>query len=444
MNVLIADDEPMTRSLLRRVLVREFNCPVSEAKDGLEALSVAGSKPTNLIITDLRMPVMDGIELLEALRQFPPLAGVPVVMMTAARETGPVHRAIELGVTDYLLKPLQADRVAKRLRAVIDKISRQGVGSAVDVAGRVEIDDQTPLLIADGSADFRHFFVSTLSSNRIVHQASSGVVALQRCVESRPGIVVVGSELGVLGPELLMRKLRSMPELSSTRIFAILPKQALDQSLPAGLADAILTRTFVPDDFRAQFERSLGRMRKAEDVLAAHPSLRLQVASAAEQVFGMMLQIEVQLSFDVQPRPVPEVVIASATLGLPDTSEDLTMALRSDLASASRIAAGMTNVEVASVSRDDALGAVAEVLNIIAGLVKTALEDSGVRATLGASTRSIDPAGDLSAGATGKVQATVQTADAGIQFVLQLFSRPAGDASAPTPSEVAPAPAPAS
>ena len=48
---------------------------------------------------------MDGIGLIEALRQVPALAAIPVVMMTAAREQGPVHRAIELGVTDYLLKP---------------------------------------------------------------------------------------------------------------------------------------------------------------------------------------------------------------------------------------------------------------------------------------------------------------------------------------------------
>jgi CheY-like chemotaxis protein len=58
------------------------------------------------------MPVMDGIELVEALRKVQALAAIPVVMMTAARDQGSVHRAIELGVLDYLLKPLQADRLA--------------------------------------------------------------------------------------------------------------------------------------------------------------------------------------------------------------------------------------------------------------------------------------------------------------------------------------------
>ena len=97
MNVLIVDDDPMTRVLLRRVLVREFNCEVSEAGDGRVALKVAGAAPPDLVISDVWMPVMDGIEMLEALRQFPPLADVPVVMMTAARETDHVHRESQTG-----------------------------------------------------------------------------------------------------------------------------------------------------------------------------------------------------------------------------------------------------------------------------------------------------------------------------------------------------------
>src|SRR6185503_14628997 len=141
MNVLIVDDEPMTRSLLRRVLTRDCGCTVSEATDGLAALSSCGTTPPDLIITDLRMPVMDGIELIEALRQVPALAAIPVVMMTAAREQGPVHRAIELGVTDYLLKPLQAERVAERLKHVVERITRANEGP--------EEDDRSPVLIVD-------------------------------------------------------------------------------------------------------------------------------------------------------------------------------------------------------------------------------------------------------------------------------------------------------
>ena len=129
------------------------------------------------IVTDLRMPVMDGIELIEALRQVPALAAIPVVMMTAAREQGPVHRAIELGVTDYLLKPLQADRVADRLKTVVDRVTRASDGPGED--------DRTPVLVADGNAEFRQFVATTL---RIAARRAPGASpGSRRCsARSRP------------------------------------------------------------------------------------------------------------------------------------------------------------------------------------------------------------------------------------------------------------------
>jgi two-component system chemotaxis response regulator CheY len=427
MNVLIADDEPMTRSLLRRVLTRDCGCTVSEAADGLAALSSCGSTRPDLIITDLRMPVMDGIELIEALRQVPALAAIPVVMMTAAREQGPVHRAIELGVTDYLLKPLQADRVAERLRSVVDRVTR------ANTAG--EDDGRTAVLVADGSAEFRQLVATALGPHRTVHQAQTGVAALQRAVETRPGIVLVGGELGLLGPDLLMRKLRAASELAETRIVAVVAKANVatpDQ------ADAILVRTTVADDLRSQIGAIAVPTRKGPAGLAAHPALRDQVASAAEQVFGMMLQLEVQHTFEIQPRPVPQMIVAALAIDLPDAGETLTMALRTDLASAARIAAGMRRDGAAPASEQDAaLAAAADVLGIIAGRIKTTLGASGARVEMQAPTRQLEAGGDLSEGVPGRMQVTAHTADGGIQFVLQLTA----SAAAPARTEAAPVPA---
>ena len=316
---------------------------------GLPHCPAAASTPPDLIVTDLRMPVMDGIELIEALRQVPALAAIPVVMMTAAREQGPVHRAIELGVTDYLLKPLQAERVADRLKTVVDRVTRASDGPGED--------DRTPVLVADGNAEFRQFVATTLGSQRVVHQAPSGVAALQRAVETRPGIVLVGGELGLLGPALLMRKLRAAGELAGTRIIAVVPKA--DTAIPEQ-ADAVVLRTSFPEGLRRQLAAIAGRARKADGVLAAHPSLRALVATAAEQVFGMMLQLEVQHSFEIQPRPVPRMIVASLAIGLPETAEVLTIALRTDLASAAKIAAGMRRDGAPAVSEEEgALAAVA-------------------------------------------------------------------------------------
>ena len=421
MNVLIADDEPMTRSLLRRVLTRECGCTVSEAADGLAALSSCGSTPPDLIVTDLRMPVMDGIELIEALRQVPALAAIPVVMMTAAREQGPVHRAIELGVTDYLLKPLQADRVAERLKIVVDRVARASDGPGED--------DRTPVLVADGNAEYRQLVATALGSQRVVHQAQSGVAALQRAVETRPGIVLVGGELGLLGPALLMRKLRAASELAGTRIIAVLPKG--DTAIPEQ-ADAVMLRTSFPDQLRRQLAAIAGR--RPGRRTACSPRIRrcaALVATAAGQVFGMMLGLEVQHSFEIQPRPVTRMIVASLAIDLPQTAEVLTIALRTDVASAARIAAGMNRDGAAAVSEEEgALAAAAEVLGVIAGRIRTSLETAGGRVEMQPPTRRVAGAGDLSEGAEGRMQVTAQTADGGIQFVLQLTAAPGASAAA--------------
>lgn len=433
MNVLIADDEPITRSLLRRVLARECGCTVIEAADGLEALSIAGLTPPDLIITDLRMPVMDGIELVEALRKVPALAAIPVVMMTAARDQGSVHRAIELGVLDYLLKPLQADRLAERLRSVLDRLTR------------LAEEDRSPVLIADGNAEVRQFVVLALGPKRSVQQAQTGVAALQCAVEMRPGTVIVGGELGLLGPELLVRKLRAASELTGTRILALVAKGGPDPTTIPEHVDGVLVRTPVADDFRAQFGRLVARAAAPDGVLAAHPSLRAQVASAAEEVFGTMLRLEVRHSFEVQPRPVPQVIDASLAIDLPDTSEVVTIALRTDLASAARIAAGMARGDAAPASDEDgAIAAAADVLTIIGERIKTGLESAGARATMHPPTRRLGAGGDLSDGAAGQMYVAVQTADGAIQFVLRLSAQPASADRPPAPLAAVCVTAPAS
>lgn len=428
MNVLIADDEPMTRSLLRRVLTRDCGCTVSEAADGLAALSTCGTVRPDLIITDLRMPVMDGIALIEALQQVPALAAIPVVMMTAAREQGPVHRAIELGVTDYLLKPLQADRVADRLRSVVDRVTRAQESPSGE--------DRTPLLVADGNAEFRQFVAAALAPARVVHQAQSGVAALQRAVETRPGVVLVGGDLGLLGAELLLRKLRAASELAGTRLVAIVPKGG-DSAIP-DQADAVLTRTTNADELRAQLTKIGGQAGKAGGTLTADPDLRARVASAASQVLSMMLQREVQQSLEVEPRPVGQMVVASLAITLPDGAEVLTMALRTDVASAAKVAAG-TPRDVATPAppeEDAALTAAAEVLGIIAGRITSSLESSGRTLVVQPPTRRLAAGGDLSEGVEGRMQVTLY-AEGGLQFVLQLIAAPA--ASGPPAERPAPA-----
>ena len=115
MQVLVVDDDASARLMLRRVLTA-LKCSVTEAVDGVEALRELGGATFDLMLLDLVMPNLDGLETLAAMRADERLAELPVVVLSADREEASVRRALELGVADYLSKPLSVPVAIDRLR----------------------------------------------------------------------------------------------------------------------------------------------------------------------------------------------------------------------------------------------------------------------------------------------------------------------------------------
>jgi DNA-binding NtrC family response regulator len=117
--VLVVDDEQNSREGLSKILIKE-GYTVSTAENGKKALAEAESHAFDLIITDLRMPEMDGIEVLEKLRKRNKEIGV--VIVTAYGEVNSYLKAMNLGAFEYLNKPIHLEE----LRRVINKALREG------------------------------------------------------------------------------------------------------------------------------------------------------------------------------------------------------------------------------------------------------------------------------------------------------------------------------
>ena len=103
--VLVVDDMQNTRTLIRLLLEKQFGAVVTEAPDGLVALTGAIKNPPDLIISDVAMPRMNGLELVKSLRDMPQLADVPIILLTSKSEQIYRTRAAMLKVQDYLVKP---------------------------------------------------------------------------------------------------------------------------------------------------------------------------------------------------------------------------------------------------------------------------------------------------------------------------------------------------
>ena len=117
--VLIADDKPTGRELVRTVL-ENTGYTVIEASDGHEAVRFAKESRPDLIILDLHMPGLDGFGVIQELRRDPQFAHTPIVALTASAMQGDRERALSIGFTGYITKPIRLsllrDEVERLLR----------------------------------------------------------------------------------------------------------------------------------------------------------------------------------------------------------------------------------------------------------------------------------------------------------------------------------------
>lgn len=108
--VLVVEDSPTMRQLISFVLKR-LPVEVVEAKDGVDALKRIAGKRFDLIITDINMPVMDGLKLVSIVRKDDIHKNVPIIIITTEGGAEDKERALALGANAYITKPIQAPKV---------------------------------------------------------------------------------------------------------------------------------------------------------------------------------------------------------------------------------------------------------------------------------------------------------------------------------------------
>lgn len=118
LTVLVVEDEEDSIHLVAEML-RHHNAEVHVAGDGEEALNALADLRPNLIVMDLAMPRMDGWQTLEAIRQTPTIADVPVVAITAYHSATVAHDAEQAGFDAYFSKPVDVDAFIRTLRRLM-------------------------------------------------------------------------------------------------------------------------------------------------------------------------------------------------------------------------------------------------------------------------------------------------------------------------------------
>jgi len=120
LDVLIVDDSAAIRKILQRVL-RQAEIPlgtVYEAADGAEALDTLRKQKVGLVLSDINMPNMDGIQMMTAVRKLPGYSFIPILMLTTESQAEKKDAGRKAGATGWIVKPFNADQ----LIAVVPKL----------------------------------------------------------------------------------------------------------------------------------------------------------------------------------------------------------------------------------------------------------------------------------------------------------------------------------
>jgi two-component system chemotaxis response regulator CheY len=120
--VLIVDDTSTSRLLLRDALDQIGVSKVFFATDGEKALKFMMDTPAHLVISDVNMPVMDGMGLLKAIRGYKPTQRVPFIVLTGQADRAIVETAAKLGVNNYLVKPVTVAKLKVAIEAIFGKL----------------------------------------------------------------------------------------------------------------------------------------------------------------------------------------------------------------------------------------------------------------------------------------------------------------------------------
>lgn len=381
--VLLAEDDPTTRFLLARWLTRAIKAEVIEAENGLQALELLSTKAVELAVLDINMPVLDGIELLSLLRSNPAFKDIEVLIASTVQTESRVREAIALGVSDYLLKPLQYATVEARLVQAMERVL-----SKREQQSQQRVDTLPRVLIADPDPNFCEFAKSALTSHYCVESVRTSGDALVKMLRWQPDLTLLSPQLPGLSVAFLLGKIQSLCKARPMNICLLVDSDA-EAAVPEGVAGTV-AHTYVPETFCSRVAQLLpGGAPASRDVLSWVGALDPEVVTALRQAFGMMTGAECVEAAEAAEAPGFELF---GGIDLEAQSGEFTLSLaiecRQDLAGA--LVSGMSQPQEAAGGQAAGSG-VSEILNAIAGRIKNSCAERRIPVLIGSPRLSSSP-----------------------------------------------------
>jgi two-component system chemotaxis response regulator CheY len=118
--VLVVEDSPTMRQLIVFALKRIRGFQIVEANDGVDGLKKLSAEKFDLILTDINMPIMDGLKLVSMVRNDPNYKNTPIIVITTEGATEDRERALALGANEYITKPIQTMKILETVKKLMN------------------------------------------------------------------------------------------------------------------------------------------------------------------------------------------------------------------------------------------------------------------------------------------------------------------------------------
>lgn len=271
LHALIVDDQDLMRSVTASQLRAMGFAKVVSAKNGADALKVMRSQRIDAVLSDWNMPVMNGVELLRAVRADSSLAHIPILMITSETARGRIQDVITSGVNGLLVKPYNAALLRDRLERMLSPNARDASRTLVqrgrdsDPHGDEPLDSPTQapparVLVVDDNATSLSVLDRLFRDDYEVLTANRGTAALAHCRGSQvPDLVLIDVQMPEMDGFETVRQMRELPlaaDIPVIFVTADTSDEARRQGMALGAVDFV-TKATPPRELRQRVRNFL-------------------------------------------------------------------------------------------------------------------------------------------------------------------------------------------
>ncbi|MBL9206856.1 MAG: response regulator [Opitutaceae bacterium] len=235
--ILTVDDSKTVRIIVKKAF-KTYDCEIIEASNGVEGLATAAKEAPDVILLDVTMPVMDGVEMLTKLKSDPALKAIPVIMLTAEGGRDNVLKIAKIGVRDYMVKPFREEVLVEKVGRIIDlKPLSEGPVKAKSI-----LDAASILIVEDKPAIVQQIQDGLKHTPWKIHGVNTTGEAIDFCSRGQPDLVVISLTLPEEAAFTLFRLIRTNVKTKYTPIFGLVVKtemQAQQQAQQVGFTSII-------------------------------------------------------------------------------------------------------------------------------------------------------------------------------------------------------------